>query len=323
MADDLIKIHDSDEIDRNVDTRTVDTDQHRQVVVLGDPATTSGVAGVDGTYGLATDIKRVAAGDNAIGRVKITDGAQVADVLDLTNSDPLAVAVVDTSGNQVPVAGAGDDADFYVGQTAGTPIMGVYESSPSSITAGDLGIVGITQNRLLKVSLDASSLDVGHGEIDGGAPVKTGAQAVNALPTAVATGRRANSISDLWGRQLISHIDPNMQGWKTLNATTAQTGVNIWTPGSGKKLAITSIIISTYGTTASKVTLWFAATGTTVYSGHQVAFVGSFAPSSTVYPGAVHNPMVPIFCTTADYCLKITTPAALSIDVTVYGYEWV
>ena len=57
------------------------------------------------------------------------------------------------------VAGAGsggtaaaDDADFTAGTTSGTPVMGVYESTPSSVTDGDLGIAGITATRQLRTS---------------------------------------------------------------------------------------------------------------------------------------------------------------------------
>jgi hypothetical protein len=57
------------------------------------------------------------------------------------------------------VAGAGsggtasaDDADFTAGTTSGTPAMGVYESTPSSVTDGDLGTLGITAGRRLKTS---------------------------------------------------------------------------------------------------------------------------------------------------------------------------
>jgi hypothetical protein len=141
-------------------------------------------------------------GDNTAGRFKLTDGTDVADVLDLTNSNPLTVAIVDGSGDQIisfgggtqytegdtdatitgtavmwedgsntlraasaakplPVeiiAGGGtggtsaaDDADFTDGTTPGTPAMGVYELTPSSVTDGDLGVVGITVTRSMKV----------------------------------------------------------------------------------------------------------------------------------------------------------------------------
>src|SRR5688572_26123939 len=56
------------------------------------------------------------------------------------------------------VAGAGsggtavaDDADFTDGTTSLTPIGGVYESTPSTVTDGDIGMAGITETRALKV----------------------------------------------------------------------------------------------------------------------------------------------------------------------------
>lgn len=48
---------------------------------------------------------------------------------------------------------AADDADFTAASTSGTPVMGAYQSSPTAVTDGDLGIVGITANRELKVSV--------------------------------------------------------------------------------------------------------------------------------------------------------------------------
>lgn len=50
--------------DTTLDTRTEGSGQHRQVVVLGDPSTTAGVAPVDATYGVGADIKRIAVGNN-------------------------------------------------------------------------------------------------------------------------------------------------------------------------------------------------------------------------------------------------------------------
>lgn len=57
---------------------------------------------------------------------------------------------------------AADDADFTAGTTTGTPAQGVYESSPTSVTDGDLGTVGITQKRALKVQAQANGgVDIG------------------------------------------------------------------------------------------------------------------------------------------------------------------
>lgn len=76
------------------------------------------------------------------------------------DGDYVPFSVDDDGGLRVSiVAGAGsggtasaDDADFVAGTTSGTPAMGVYESTPSSVTDGDLGTVGITQTRQLRVA---------------------------------------------------------------------------------------------------------------------------------------------------------------------------
>ena len=64
-------------------------------------------------------------------------------------SKPLPVEIVAGAGSGGTAAA--DDADFTDGTTSGTPIMGVYQSTPSTVTDGDLGIVGITEDRQLKV----------------------------------------------------------------------------------------------------------------------------------------------------------------------------
>lgn len=57
---------------------------------------------------------------------------------------------------------AADDADFTATTTSGTPAMGVYESTPTSVTDGDLGVAGITATRALKVQAQANSgVDIG------------------------------------------------------------------------------------------------------------------------------------------------------------------
>jgi hypothetical protein len=50
---------------------------------------------------------------------------------------------------------AADDADFTQGTTPGTPVMGVYEGTVTTVTDGDLGTVGIDENRNLKVNVVA------------------------------------------------------------------------------------------------------------------------------------------------------------------------
>jgi len=89
--------------------------------------------------------------------------------------------IVDSSGNFVDsFGGAGgtataDDADFAAGTTEGTIAQGVYESAPSSVTDGDVGAVGITQTRSLKVEetnstailADTANMDTNLGTVAG------------------------------------------------------------------------------------------------------------------------------------------------------------
>ena len=166
--------------------------------------------------------------------------------------------------------------------------------------------------------------DVAHDTVDSGNPVKIGFQAENSLSGAVATGDRVNGIADVFGRQLVTHIDAGMQVWKGANYTSQQTGTDIWTPSAGKKIAITYLAVSSYATTAGRVILWLGASGDTTYTAgtDQLIWAGSFAPSANAKPGAIISLPNAIYAVTADHRLKITSDAAISLDITVYGYEY-
>lgn len=219
-----------------------------------------------------------------------------------------AIPVTDNSGSLTVDAPVGTPVNVQIGN--GTLSVGVIDETGAS-------------------AVDALAVGGGtaHDAVDSGNPVKVGAKAANALPTAVANNDRTHNISDLWGRVLTTHIDPGMQVAITktaFNATTTQTGAAMWTPASGKRIAITSLVIGTYGTTAARVIIWIGASGDTTYTAgtdHAVV-IASFAPSATVKPGLVFTPAVPIFSATADHVLKITTDAGISIDVTWSGYEF-
>jgi hypothetical protein len=165
--------------------------------------------------------------------------------------------------------------------------------------------------------------DVAHDSVDSGNPVKIGFQAETSFPTAVATGDRVNGIGDVFGRQLVAHVDSGMQVWKGANYATQQTGADIWTPSAGKKICITYLAVSSYATTTGRVILWFGASGDTTYTAgtDQLVWAGSFAPSANAKPGAIVSLPYGITAVTADHRLKITTDAAISLDITVYGYE--
>lgn len=221
-------------------------------------------------------------------------------------------------------ATAGTDGDYQPPITDSSGRLWVNASGAAVPVTDNSGSLTVDNAGTFAVQA-ASAGDTAHDAADSGNPVKVGFKAANALPTAVANADRANGISDLWGRQLVSHIDPGMQVTKTVNVTSQQTGTDVWTPASGKRIAVTDLTISAYGTTAGRVILWFGDNADTTYSAgtDQVLEAGSFAPSATVKPGlAKVYGQTPVFCTTADRELHLTTDAAMSLDITIRGYEW-
>lgn len=165
---------------------------------------------------------------------------------------------------------------------------------------------------------------VAHDSADAGNPVKIGGKAISAFPTAVTANDRSNIYTNLYGQVLVGHIDPAMQTWKTVNVTTTQTGSDVWSPTAGKRIAVTSLSVSAYGTTGGRVILWFGLTADTTYSAgtDQALFICNVIPSASLKENFVFTPAVPVFCTTADMEIHLTTDANISLDIVVYGYEW-
>lgn len=92
-------------------------------------------------------------------------------------SVPLDVAIVDGSGNHITTFGGtggtatADRTTFTAGSTLGTPIEGVYEAVPTTVADSKTGIVGITTNRELKVSVTSggtSGKQYTEGDTDSG-----------------------------------------------------------------------------------------------------------------------------------------------------------
>jgi len=132
------------------------------------------------------------------------------------------------------------------------------------------------------------------------------------------------AVADVFGRQLFTHIDHSQHVSKAYNTTTQATGAAIWTPSSGRRIAITNIVVGSYGTTAGRLIIWFGASADTTYTAgtDQTVLAASFAPSTTAKPGLVFTPSTPIFCTDINYVLRATTDAGMSVDIVVHGYEY-
>ena len=163
----------------------------------------------------------------------------------LVGTDGVPYAVGASSGG----VSQQDNTAFTAGTDSGTPVEGIYEATPSTITDGRVGVVGITANRVLKAALhDAagaaittlpvslasvpshavtnagtfavqSSGDLAADDVDSGNPVKVGGKAQNA-PTAVADGDRSNLWTNRLGAVVISADGPGNAGSDTVTNVT-------------------------------------------------------------------------------------------------------
>lgn len=117
-------------------------------------------------------------------------------------------------------------------------------------------------------------------------------------------------------------VRSTVQTYKAVQATTAQTGVAIWTPAAGKAVVVTAMQIQSYGTTAGTAIVWFGAVGNTTFSRNTTPaiFDGEFAPSATNKPG-VYTTFPVGMRGPVDNVLRYTTTNAQSITITVWGYE--
>lgn len=158
----------------------------------------------------------------------------------VTIPDRIGVVLVGTDGVPYEIGASSggvsqqDNTAFTAGTDSGTPVEGIYEATPSTITDGRVGVVGITANRVLKAALhDAAGSaittlpvslasvpshavtnagtfavqaagDVAHDASDSGSPVKIGGYASSTTPTSVSSGDRVNTWLNLGGAVVIS-----------------------------------------------------------------------------------------------------------------------
>ena len=79
-------------------------------VAVSNAGLTELAAAINGSSQMDVNVATaIPAGTNLIGNVKISDGTDTADVLDLASSNPLAVAIVDSSGVQITSFGGGTE----------------------------------------------------------------------------------------------------------------------------------------------------------------------------------------------------------------------
>lgn len=142
---------------------------------------------------------------------------------------PLPVNIISGAGSGGTAAA--DDADFTATVTSGTPAMGVYESTPTNVTDGDLGVVGITTGRRMKTSatidaaLPAGTNNIGDVDV-----------ASSALPTGASTSANQSTI--------IGHLDGVEGLLTTIDADTS----NLSVVGGGTEAAAIRVTIANNST---------------------------------------------------------------------------
>ena len=246
----------------------------------------------------------------------------------LTGEGARPVIILDASGNQVTSfggSGGGDASESE--QQAQTALLTTIDADTSYLPGMD------ADTSLLSAATQA--IDTSVGSTDRGmviVGIRDDALSTLTPAEADAVPFRFNDKGALWTIESgawsattdsIAIKPPAAQVKKSYNTTSQQTGADVWSPASGKKIRVSNLIIGTYGTTAGRLILWFGANADTTYSEgtDEALFKASFAPSATAKPGAVVTFTPPFEAGTADHELHITTDAALSVDIVVVGYE--
>lgn len=130
----------------------------------------AGQVGVQGGAGVSTALtQRVAIATDA-NSVKLTDGTDTADVLDLVNSNPLTVAIVDANGDQITSFGGGTQyAEDSVHSSGDTVTMaGVVQKAADAALSndGDRSLLQVDASGFLKVNIKAGAGSGGTAQAD-------------------------------------------------------------------------------------------------------------------------------------------------------------
>ncbi|MHA2063734.1 MAG: hypothetical protein ACXABY_05045 [Candidatus Thorarchaeota archaeon] len=243
------------------------------------------------------------AGIVAAGVQRVTLASDDPAVVDLAAIEALLVTIdADTSSMNTNLA-------TIAGAVAGT------EMQVDIVSSATLDVSGATVTVDLGVNNDVVAAgDIAHDAADSGNPLKVGFKAYNtdgtAPGTAVAEGDRANGISDVYGRQLVTTSHPNL--WDaTENNATAQTNNQLKAaPGAGLSLYITDIIISN-GATAGSVKIVEDTAGTPVDRIEEMYFAAN---------GGISKRFETPIKITANTDVGFTSTTVTTHSVTLSGY---
>jgi len=281
----------------NVDTRTEGTNgNHRQVVVLGDPATNAGVAPVDVTAGLKVDL----GADNDVTVTNATAANLKAEVTGATAGSGTATGAIrvelPTNGTGVVGLNAGTNAIGKLAANSGVDIGDVDVTTVGTITpgtaasslgkaedaahaSGDVGVfsLGVANEAQTTLAADGdyiaqttdvkgNTLNVGniaHDGVDAGNPVKVGGTAKTSLPASVADADRTNAVFNKNGAQTVISALREQRGSQITTITSSTAETTVITADATYFLDLYGLIVTNTSATACKITIKDATAGTT------------------------------------------------------------
>ena len=249
----------------DIDTRTeTDNSQHRQVVVLGDPATTAGVAPVDGTAGLKVNLgadNDVTITGDALTALQLIDNiVHVEDTPHTTGDAGVMMLGVENQDQANLTAGDKDYTPIAVSRE-GNLIVRMLDSLPAGDNnIGNVDIVSGTVTTL--TTLTGGS--VAHDGVDAENPHKIGgrSQEPTAVLEEVANDDRTDAAFDRQGRLATwmgypvqsAIINDSVSGDNTIQAAA----------GAGLRIAVLGCVIVSDGTTDVR---WEDGAGGTAFTG--------------------------------------------------------
>lgn len=283
-----------------------ESDRAKVNVIVGQAGIAAGT-GVDGVtvprVTLATNVA-LPAGTNNIGDVDVLSSALPtgASTLAEQQTQTTALGTILTSTNFAAAFGTAGTADTQVLSVQGiasmTPVQ-VSQATASNLNAQAVG-------------------DVAHDSADAGNPVKVGAKAVSAEPTAVTANDRVNLIADLVGKLIVLPY-ANPENFVSGAITSAMTGTTstslIAAPAAGLRNYITQITVSNaHATVGTDIVIQDGSGGTTLYTLPAAALYGG---ATVTFPTPLRQPTT----ATAIFVANVTTGA--STKASASGYKGV
>lgn len=162
----------------------------------------------------------------------------------------------------VSISGGGtsaiDKAAFTVGTTTYTPVGGIYQASPDTLTTGTAGVLALDSKRNVQVvGPTASGVSIAQN------PVTQGGRASTTNPTAVTDGQVVNARFDKLGSLVAVNSVRELKGNQITTITTSTSETTIITAVASTFLDLYGLIVSNTSASACNVAIKDATAGTT------------------------------------------------------------